>query len=186
MLRSIPVITIAVAGVVHLWIAPLHYTHAPAHGLFFALAGLAQVIWAVAFWRRPSLLFYRIGLGLSGGLIVLWLLTQALGAPFGHGSEPVDASAVVSKACEFICLISLVTLTWAGPIAIKMPPISRRVGEALALSLVVGFGFFGIGHVVEPWFLQWREQSAPNGAREHAGNEHSHDEEHSGEEEISP
>lgn len=185
-MRYVPVITIALAGVVHLLIAPLHYAHAPAHGLFFALAGLAQVVWAVAFWYRPSLLLYRMGLSLSGGLIILWLLTQTMGAPFGHGSEPVDASAVVCKACELIGLISLVALAWAGPIAIAPASLSRRVGEAAALSLIVGFGFFGLGQVVDPWFLQWGEQPTLTGEHGHAGSEHSHDEEHSHGEEVSP
>ncbi|MCQ3980642.1 MAG: hypothetical protein DPW09_45120, partial [Anaerolineae bacterium] len=57
-IRSICVITIALAGLVHLLIAPAHYAHAPAHGLFFAAAGIVQCIWAVAFWRRPSLALY--------------------------------------------------------------------------------------------------------------------------------
>lgn len=39
LIRSIGVLTIALAGLVHLLIAPLHYDHAPAHGIFFAVAG---------------------------------------------------------------------------------------------------------------------------------------------------
>jgi hypothetical protein len=52
----IPMITIALAGLVHLLIVPAHYAHAPAHGIFFALAGIVQIAWSVAFRAvlRPS------------------------------------------------------------------------------------------------------------------------------------
>jgi hypothetical protein len=55
-IRLIPTVTIALAGLVHLLIVPAHYAHAPAHGIFFALAGIVQITWAVAFWRRPSVI----------------------------------------------------------------------------------------------------------------------------------
>jgi hypothetical protein len=52
--------------------------------------------------------------------------------------------------------------------------------------LVVGFGFFGVGKMVEPWFLQWEDQSASTSEQEHSSSEHSHDEEHRNEEGVSP
>ncbi|MBI1878392.1 MAG: hypothetical protein HYR94_09230 [Chloroflexi bacterium] len=101
------VITIGLAGLTHLFIVPAHYAHAPAHGVFFAVAGLVQCAWAVAFWRRPSLTLYRAGLAVSGGLVVLWLLTLALPAPFGgHDAGSIDASAVVCKVSELLGLIA--------------------------------------------------------------------------------
>ncbi|MEO1368792.1 MAG: hypothetical protein AAFX50_16575, partial [Acidobacteriota bacterium] len=44
---SVAVLALAVAGAVHLQIAPVHYDHAPAHGLFFGGLGVAQVLWAI-------------------------------------------------------------------------------------------------------------------------------------------
>jgi hypothetical protein len=152
MLQYIPIIMIALAGLVHLLIAPAHYAHAPAHGLFFAVAGLVQCGWAVAFWRWPSLALYRVGLAISGGLIVLWLLTLALPAPFGGHAEAIDASALVCKASELSGLISLVALALMGPTAFGPRSATRRVGEALALSLIVGLIIFGAGKAAEPLF----------------------------------
>jgi hypothetical protein len=177
-MRHIPVITIAIAGIVHLLITRMHYAHAPIHGIFFALAGLAQCAWAVAFWRGPSLLLYRLGLGLSGGLVTLWLLTHTWGAPFGHGSEFIDLSTVICKASELTGLISLVVLAWMGYITFEHSSRFRRVSEALALSLLVGIGFFGLGKIVEPWLPQWGVHAAPADEHEDSGGEHSHDEEH--------
>jgi hypothetical protein len=44
----------AVAGIIHLVITPIHYAHAPAHGLFFALCGVIQIALGLLIWRRPS------------------------------------------------------------------------------------------------------------------------------------
>ena len=71
MIRYISIAAIAVAGLVHLIIAPGQVSHAPAHGGFFAVAGVAQITWAVAFWRYRSSQLGWIGMALSGGLIVL-------------------------------------------------------------------------------------------------------------------
>ena len=35
-------VSMVAAGLIHLAIAPLHWGHAPAHGLFFAVSGLAE------------------------------------------------------------------------------------------------------------------------------------------------
>jgi hypothetical protein len=188
-IRSVCVITIALAGLVHLLIAPAHYAHAPAHGIFFAVAGIGQFAWAVIFWRRPSLALYRVGLAVSGGLVVLWLLTLALPAPFGgHDAGTIDASAVVCKASELIGLIALVALVLqGGKLAIggnlSAP---RLMSEAVLVSLVVGAVFFGAGKAAEPMFPQWQhphvesEHSAAPDEQDHdlEHGEHDHDAEH--------
>jgi hypothetical protein len=52
-----------VAGVIHLIIAPIHYEHAPAHDLFFAVAGMVQVVLGLLIWRRPSARVYSTAAG---------------------------------------------------------------------------------------------------------------------------
>jgi hypothetical protein len=194
--RLIPVITIALAGLVHLLIVPAHYAHAPAHGIFFALAGLIQVAWAVAFWRRPSAILYHIGLALSGGLVVLWLLTLALPAPFGgHDAGSIDASALVCKTSELVGLIALVALALQGGQFASLGKLSRPklVGEAVVVSLIVGAVFFGLGKAAEPLFPQWQheaehsheqtEHAAEHGEHAHNSSEtHEHDDDHAAEE----
>ncbi len=192
-IRSVCIITIALAGLVHLIIAPAHYDHAPAHGIFFAIAGLIQCGWAVAFWRRPSLALYRAGLAVSGGLVVLWLLTLALPAPFGgHDAGSIDTSAVVCKLSELVGLIALVALMiqggqWALKGKLSAP---RLLGEAVVISLIVGAIFFGAGKAAEPLFPQWQhsaahaheeiDQPAEHGEHAHA-DEHAHDQASDGE-----
>jgi hypothetical protein len=177
--RYICVATIALAGLVHLFIAPAHYGHAPAHGIFFAMAGLVQCAWVIAFWRRPSLTLYRLGLAVSGGLVVLWLLTLALPAPFGgHDSGSIDTPALVCKLSETIGLVALVALVMQGGQLALAGALSapRLMSEALLVSLLVGGAFFGVGKVAEPLFPQWQHGAEHLPAAEHG--DHSHDGEH--------
>lgn len=186
-IRLICVVTIAVAGLVHLIIAPAHYDHAPAHGIFFAVAGLIQCAWAVLFWRQASLVLYRVGLALSGGLVVLWLLTLALPAPFGgHDAGSIDTPAFVCKLSELVGLIALVALVMQGGQWIIHGKLSvpRLLGEAVMVSLIMGAVFFGAGKAAEPLFPQWQHgsdhaheetgQPAEHGEHGHAA-EHTHD-----------
>jgi hypothetical protein len=187
-IRHISIVTIALAGLVHLLIVPAHYAHAPAHGIFFALASIVQIAWAVAFWRRPSLTLYRAGLAVSGGLVVLWAFTLALPAPFGgHGASSIDASAIVCKASELIGLISLVALAaYGGQLAIfGQVSVPKLVVEALVVSMIVGAGSFGLAKAAEPLFPglghvgEYGHNHEDNQANDHDSNEHSHAGEHS-------
>jgi len=172
--RYIPVIAIILAGLIHLAVAPEHYAHAPAHGLFFVLAGVAEILWALAFWRRPTPRRYHLGLALAGGLIVLWAITRVLPAPFGHGPEPVNASGLVCKISELIGVLSLVMLAAQGQLigASSQPPL-RAAGEALALALVVGLISYGAGYAATPLLPTLGPQEEP-AHEEHMQGESAH------------
>lgn len=176
-MRYIPIFTIALAGLIHLGVAPEHYAHAPAHGVFFVLAGVAELLWALAFWRRPTPRRYHLGLALAGGLIVLWAITRVLPAPFGHGPEPVNASGLVCKVSELLGIVSLVMLAVQGQLmgAVSQPPL-RPAGEALALALVVGLVSYGAGYAATPLLPALGLQEEPAHA-EHMHEESAHEHE---------
>lgn len=76
-----------VAGLIHLIIVPIHWTHAPAHGLFFVIMGLVQIGWGIAFWQWPSVALYRLSIVLAGGLITLWAITRLSPRPLNTRRE---------------------------------------------------------------------------------------------------
>ncbi len=98
------------AGLIHIGIGPLHWGHSPGHGLFFLLAGLTQVAWGIAFWRRPSTRLHRAGIVLAGGLITLYAITRLLPSPFSHEPEEVDAFDLVCKFSEGLSLVALLAM----------------------------------------------------------------------------
>ena len=52
---------IGAAGIIHFIVAPEHWEHAPAHGLFFIVVGVIELVWAVAIVWRPTLRLMQTG-----------------------------------------------------------------------------------------------------------------------------
>jgi hypothetical protein len=151
MLRLLSISTISLAGLIHLILAPTHFAHAPAHGIFFVAAGVAEILWALAFWRKPSPRLYYAGIALIGGLVFLWLITRFFVSPFEHEPGAWDLGGLACKASELLGILTLGTLAVQGQIA-GMPPstLMRTASIAALLSLVVGGVTYGGGLAVEP------------------------------------
>lgn len=160
----------ALAGVIHLWIIPEHWEHARAHALFFLLVGVAQIVWGVVVWRRPSARLYNIGAVMAGWLIVFYGITRWLPAPFGHGPEEINMIGIVTKLFEGLGMIALVILIFrelnskAGPLVAR-----KAIALTILISFIAGFVTYGVVLAAEPIFPGL---SAPE-------EEHHHDETHS-------
>jgi hypothetical protein len=142
-----------VAGIIHLIIIPEHWEHAPAHGLFFLIVGVFQIVWGVAIWRTPSARVYNIGAIMAGWLIVLYVLTRLLPAPFGHGPEEVAWIDIVCKFCEALGMFTLAVLIFQGTLIHSARPLAwRAIVVIVLLSFVSGFATYGIARAAEPLF----------------------------------
>jgi len=150
-LVALSALTTILAGVIHFLIIPEHWSHAPAHGLFFLSVGILQVVWGVVVWRKPSLRLYYIGAIMSGWLIVLYVLTRLFPAPFGHGPESIRAIDITCKACEAFGMIMLTVLIFQG---LTLHANSRMAWRTVMLivlfSLVSGFVTYGTAGAAEP------------------------------------
>ncbi|MEL7061380.1 MAG: MbnH family di-heme enzyme [Acidobacteriota bacterium] len=170
----------AVAGGVHFSIAPAHYGHAAAHGLFFGLLGLAQVAWVtlgllgvviarrLARQRKWLIGVWRTsGLALGGGAVVLWLLTQWVDAPFAFAPEPIDSPTLISKLAELLSAVAL-----AAPFGRATPGGWRpRVATATAVTAVAGAAMWAGGLAAEAAFPALQPDPAEAG---HDHSEHAH------------
>jgi hypothetical protein len=134
-MAAVAAVAVAIAGVVHILIVPQHYQHAPAHGIFFLIAGLVEIAWAFAYFRTPSRRLLHVGIVLGASLLVLWLLTRSLPVPFGHAAEPVDTWAVVCKLSELVGVVALAIL---GYQTLGEGTTRRANARALVLALVLG------------------------------------------------
>jgi hypothetical protein len=149
-IRWIAMLAVAFSGGMHLSMVPVQISHSVAHGSFFLVLGLAQVIWAFAFWRFPARVWCFIGLGLSGGIIVLWVLTQLVSVPYAAAAEPINMWLILSKMAEINGLVALV-----GYLAIGNPGdspeslISWTVVGAMTLAIGFGVLVWGAGHFAE-------------------------------------
>ncbi len=144
-------IAMALAGLFHLWIVPERWAYAPAHGLFFLFAGSAQIVWAVAFWRKPIVRLYFIGAVLAGWLIVLWALTRVLPAPFINGPEEIRLVDITVKLFETVSLACLAYLIYLGFMADAGGSIAwRTLLLVVAAALLAAFLTYNLGRALEP------------------------------------
>ena len=145
---------IVVAGVLHLWLAPQHLEHV-GHALFLALAGIVEIVWAIAFWRKPSAALYSLGVVLAGAFIVLWAITRITPAPFGHGPGDVELVGVMSKVAEGAGLAGLVAIALLGFQSGQIQwSIWRMILAPLTLAVVGALVLYGVGVAAEgifPW-----------------------------------
>jgi hypothetical protein len=164
------------AGILHLLLVSVHMEHAPAHGLFFLLVGIAQIIWGVLVWNRPSQRLYYIGAVMAGWLIILYGVTRFLPAPFSHAPEAIETIDIVCKLCEALGMISLLILIFQG---LLFHGGRFNAWRAISLILIVpvlaGFVTYSIARAAEP-ILPWlagpaeehhHEESAPLPGEEH-------------------
>jgi len=156
---------LALSGLVHLGIAPDHFSHAPAHGLFFSVVGLAQVGWAALTWRTRRLVLDRrwwlSGIGLSAGVLVVWLLTHFIQTPYADDVHGIDLATIITKAAEALALLCLLVQT---PASTTQRPLGILFG------IFAGVGLWGLGLLTQPYLgLLWHSHE---GAHDHASHDH--------------
>jgi hypothetical protein len=150
-LVSLASLTIAFAGITHAYLAPEHFAHAPAHGLFFAVSAVVEIAWAYIFFRRQDEKTYYAGLMIAGGLIILWAATRVLPAPFEHEVGVVDLGGVICKTSELVGMAALLILASQGKIAgIAGRTFGRLLAEGVILSFFVASLTYVAGHDFEP------------------------------------
>lgn len=132
-------LALAFAGIVHAFLAPEHFAHSPAHGIFFAFSAVAEIAWAYIFWRRQDERTYYAGLMIAGGLIVLWAATRVLPAPFEGEVGEIDLGGVLCKFSELVGMGALVMLGAQSKIlGLAKRSFGRLVAEAMIISLFAG------------------------------------------------
>lgn len=115
------------AGAIHGALVRGHFEQWWGYGLFFALAGLAQLLVGLALlteavnpkdggsrWETALRWVYVIGIVVNVGLIALYLVSRTTGIPFfGPAAGEVEAVAsvdVVTKVLEAVAVAALVAL----------------------------------------------------------------------------
>lgn len=163
------------AGIIHIVLVPVHMDHAPAHGLFFLLVGLAQIAWGILVWRKPTLKLYYIGAVMAGWLIVLYGVTRWLPAPFSHGPEAIATIDIVCKLCEGVGMISLLILIFQGLVFhTSRFHAWRTISLILLVSFLAAFATYTAASAAEPMLPWWAGQVEEHHHDESAPSEEDH------------
>jgi hypothetical protein len=141
-------VTLGAAGGIHLALVGQHAQESLASGIFFAAAGIVQVLLAVALWRTPGSRPAGLAAGvMAGGLLALYAVSRLWNISAFGGREAVDALGLVTKLLE----VAAALLAAAAAAGWSLPPIRPRLlvgATALAVALAAQ-GLFGLG--AAPW-----------------------------------
>ena len=70
------------AGLIHLWVTPEHFEEWWGYGVFFVVAGAAQILYVPIVLLLPTRIVLLLGIAGNLAIVVLYLLTRTVGIPF--------------------------------------------------------------------------------------------------------
>jgi hypothetical protein len=139
------------AGAVHLALIGQHARESLASGIFFAAAGVTELLLAVALWRtRGSRRTALAAVVVVGGLLLVYAGSRRWSIPALGGREAVDTLGLLTKLLELTGAVLAVAAagSWSrwslGPVRPRLLVAAAAVAVALAAQ-----GVFGLG--AAPW-----------------------------------
>jgi hypothetical protein len=92
--------TTAIAGILHLIQASNVLGFNLYFGIFFIVAGIAQLFWVVPMIRRWGLPWYYVGIGGTIVLIILFVITRLPDNPITGRGAPINPMAIPIEVLE--------------------------------------------------------------------------------------
>lgn len=92
----------AIAGILHLTLAPNMLNFNPNGAILFFAGGAAQVFWALPLARRWGKAWYGIGIGGTAALMAIWVITRMPGNSITGRGGGVNEMAVAVEAMQGI------------------------------------------------------------------------------------
>jgi len=141
-------VTLGAAGAIHLALVGQHAQESLASAVFFAIAGVAELLLAIALWRNPGSRRAALAAGVVvAGLLVLYGMSRLWNIPAFGGREAVDALGLLTKLLELAAAV----LAAAAAAGWSLPPMRPQLligATALAVALTAQ-SLFGLG--AAPW-----------------------------------
>ena len=119
--------TTAIAGILHLILAPNMLNFNPNSAILFFVGGAAQLFWVVPMIRRWGRVWYGIGMGGTLVLIAIWIITRIPGNPITGRGGMVNEMAIAVETMQW----AFVGLT-AAILAIELR--MKRIDKKTALD----------------------------------------------------
>jgi hypothetical protein len=143
-------VTLGAAGGIHLALVGQHAAESLASGVFFAAAGVVELLLAVALWRTPGSRRTALAAGVvAGGLLVLYGVSRLWSIPAFGGQEAVDTLGLLTKLLELVG--AALAAAAAGPWSLRPIGPQLIVGAAALAVALAARGLFGLG--AEPWHV---------------------------------
>lgn len=95
-----PAATTAIAGILHLILAPSTLGFNLNTGIFFIVAGIAQLFWVVPIIRRWGFPWYLVGIGGTIVLMILFVITRMPDNPITGRAGPISPMAIAIEVLQ--------------------------------------------------------------------------------------
>jgi hypothetical protein len=90
----------AIAGIMHLMLAPNSLGFNVNNGIFFIVAGIAQLFWVVPMVRRWGSPWYYAAIGGTIVLIAIWVMTRMPDNPITGRAGPPNAMGIAVEVFQ--------------------------------------------------------------------------------------
>src|SRR5918911_1928514 len=97
--------TTAIAGILHLMLVPNIIGRNPNSGIFFLIAGVAQIFWVIPMLKRWGKMWYYIGIAGTIILIIMWAITRMPGNPITGRGGPISDMAIAIEVFQIAYVI---------------------------------------------------------------------------------
>ncbi len=99
-----------IAGILHLYLASNVIGNNLSVGIFFIVAGIAQIFWILPILRTWGRLWIYVGIGGTVILIIIWIITRFPDNPIIGRDLPVNSMGIAIEVFQiaFIVLCSLI------------------------------------------------------------------------------
>ena len=119
--------TTAIAGILHLILAPNMLNFNPNSAILFFVGGAAQLFWVVPMIRRWGRVWYGIGIGGTLVLIAIWIITRIDGNPITGRAGMINEMGIAVEIMQW-AFVSLTSAILAIELRIK------RINKRTALD----------------------------------------------------
>ena len=97
--------TTALAGILHLILVPDIIGRNLNSGLFFIVAGIAQIFWVIPMLKRWGRIWYYIGIAGTIVLIIMWAMTRMPGNPITGRGGPISEMAIAIEVFQIVYVV---------------------------------------------------------------------------------
>jgi hypothetical protein len=97
--------TTAIAGILHLMLVPNIIGRNLNSGIFFIIAGIAQIFWVIPMLKKWGRTWYYIGIAGTIILIIIWAITRMPGNPVTGRGGPISEMAIAVEIFQVAYVI---------------------------------------------------------------------------------
>ena len=156
------------AGLVHLAVVQEHLAEWWVYGVFFAVIGALQILWALVALARDDAPFAGLVAIVNAGVIALWVATRTVGLPVGPEPWTSEAVGRADTLCTVLEAMVVVLLLTTSRVPREVAPPRLAPGARLAL---MGAGALVMATITTPALAATEsgEHAHPHGTHgEHA------------------